>query len=611
MTKTITVVAVMSDKLNTVFVDNEGNNHTVSNSDPRLSVLLDKIRPAMLRGQSATISLEDYSLYEEFEKQTNGLVRFFRAAKKAVQSIVETFVPPVPEPEPEKPYAEPVITEKAVESVPTIPLTTEPEMVAIDPVVVPEPVAPPKPRYEDIKHELKPVKNDTPIAHDETLVAVINGVAIPGIEGLKPYIQNALRTNSPKAVTAFLERIARVIDQRGHSIPDLMSFLSGGDLPLAEDGCIIGYKILRRSEAHQGFTFVDCHTGRVHQRVGTKVMVSEDMVDKNRHNECSNGLHVARRGYIGSFGGDVCTMIKMNPEDVIAVPHGDPRKVRVSAYHIIFLLNDHVYNVLRANKPMTSDPEAAAMLAKAISGDHVGVLEEVWIGGQAGGNLSIKNRMEGAQAVAERKKTVINVQTEIEKVLAIDDAALGISPKELNEKNREEKAKVVVEETKAKEIAKRPVEVYGNIIKNNDVIGAEALLAFKKKAKKSWKSMKLPDNAGEVLEGVISGFNKEIVQATEKAIKAEKPKAEPKKKTPSKVAVDEKVNREKIAVVKKPKKIEPAKPVSDAPAKEWARYWFIKENWVNLYNLKKSKKVSWERLGFTSDEETTINKNKP
>lgn len=587
---TITIVGLMADKNKVTFFLKDGETHIVQQSDPRLPVLLEQVNRVLAREPEVTISLTDYSIYAEFEKQTGGLVRFFRATKKAVQSIVEAFIPPIkPEPE-EKPAVTPatVTTGEIPERVP------EAEVVLVDPEPKPEPVVPPKPRYEDIKEELKPVKNDQPIPEDETLVAVINGVAIPGMEALKPYIQNSLRHNSPKAVVAFLERIAQVIDQRGHSIPDLMKFLERGDLPLAEDGSIIGYKILRKSNAHPGFTYVDCHTGKVHQRVGTKVNVAEDMVDKNRHNECSNGLHVARRGYIGSFSGDLCTMIKMNPEDVIAVPHRDGNKVRVSAYHIIFELSNSSYNLLRSNKPMTSDPESAAMLAKAISGDHVGVLEEVWIGGQQGSNLSVKNKLSGKEAVVEKAKTKITGEDLAAKALAMDDAQQGIEPKELNQKIKAEKEKVAAERPTKGNLK----DDYLDIIRNNDVIGAEGLLAQKKKAKKSWVSFGLPEDAGTVLAGVISGFNKDIVQATKEAVKAE-PKKEPKPATSKKKGIPT------------PAKTVVASVSMDAPPKEWAAYYFQKKDWIKLYELKKSKKVGWSRLGFTEDQESIIRKNEP
>lgn len=584
--KVITVIAAIVDKQKVVFYSDDGKTHTITQGDPRLPVLINKVMPIVTKGGKITISLDDYSVYEEFEKKTNSFVRFFRAAKEKVKSIVEAFIPETEDSSVEadtKAYLAQQ-TNKAVD--PTEDLEDEiVSQVVVEAIesemAIPEPpVEPQKPRYEDLKQDLKPVEVDKPVPEDETLVAVINGVVIPGIEQLKPYIQHALRHNSPESVIAFLERISQVIDKRGHSIPDLFKFLERGDLPLAKDGSIIAYKILRKSSVHKGFTYVDCHTNKVHQRVGTYVRVEESLVDKNRHNECSNGLHVARRGYIGQFSGDVCTMIKMAPEDVIAVPHRDANKVRVCGYHVIFELPDHVYNVLRSNRPMTSDPEAAAMLTKAIEGDHVGVLEEVWIGDQAGTNLSIKNSIDSNAEYHELKKNDIRqVQPKNEASAFDDPSKQGIDPKELNKKIKEEKAKV--------EPKTSILDSYNNIISNNDIIGAQELLDRKKKAKKSWTSFGLPDDAGTKLLAVVEA----------KAV------TEPKDEETTKAFAKE-------ALPLLEKAVKPLDKPSNPTTKDIARQMYENKDWVNLYAFKKAKKKAWHEW-FNASEITVINSNKP
>lgn len=538
----ITIVAAVADKTKVVFYLEDGTTKTIPQSDPRLARLIEKIMPMIERKEKVTISLEDYSLYDEFTKKTNAIVRFFKASRDKIAGITKSLD------DLEKEFAD---TLEALNA-------NEPEEVVNKDAEIPEPVVREpvkKPRYDDIKADLKPMSKDEPIAENETVVAIINGVAIPGVENLKSYIEYALIHNSPDAIIAFLTRISKVIDKRGHSIPDLMRFLERGDLPLANDGSIIGYKILRK-RANNVFTYVDCHTSNVHQRVGTFVRVEEALVDKNRNNECSNGLHVARRGYIGSFSGDVCTIIKMAPEDVIAVPHNDPNKVRVCGYHIIGELSDHVYNVLRANRPMTSDPEAAELLANAISGNHIGILEEVWIGSARGGDLTIKNQ------VTDKKVKTKTEPKKVTKAVAFDDPSQhGVDPKELNKKIKEEKAKIIEENSMT------ILDQFKAALKGNLVL-AEQLLEKKKKAKKSWISLGLPESAGIDLNHVIAN-----------PPKVEEPKAEPvKKSTGSLTNVDR------------------------------AREMFNRKLFEDLKNLKKKAKVSWEKLGFTPKEIEIINK---
>ena len=76
-----------------------------------------------------------------------------------------------------------------------------------------------------------------------------------------------MKTNSV-GVQAFLARCAQFIDNRQHSVDDLMRFLERGDLPLADDGSIIAYKMLRRKNGSEDI-FVDCHSGNIPQRVGS------------------------------------------------------------------------------------------------------------------------------------------------------------------------------------------------------------------------------------------------------------------------------------------------------------------------------------------------------
>ena len=650
MSNVITVIAVQMDTQKCVFIDNTAKRHTVFQTDPALAKLLAELMPLLVKDQEehqrtgkpqkgVKIDLATYSMYADFEEKTGGLVKFFRAAKAKVASFFEVFTTPEAVSDQEIEKALDAETEIAVETV-----VTE---VMVDPGVQEPAPAPTRPRYEDMKQDLKPITTDGPLPEDETLVAVINGVVIPGIDALKPYIVHALKNNSVKSVTAFLERIARVIDSRGHSIPDLMQFIEKGDLPLAEDGSIIAYKILRRTDRHGKYAYVDCHSGKVHQRIGTWVRVPERLVDPNRHQDCSFGLHVARRGYIGNFSGDVCCLIKMAPEDVIAVPHQDANKVRTASYFIIGELSSHVYNVLRANKGMTHDPEAAAMLQKAISGDHISVLEEVWVEGQKGTNIVVRNEVDKATAKQEIKKDeakVVKATEDASEVLSdvMEIKAAAIDPREMNKKIREEVTKV-----QAKAALSLP-ERFNLAWKQKDKKEAEELLALKKAKKKSWIALGLPADAGEKLQDVVSGFAAEISDP--------KPKAEPKKKATSIKEEAEarsakgqpKSNSEKkttkvtfkktekgftpfdengkeIPLPEKPVKGEKTKLVKPAPApvpatvvkadklsaSQQAANLYLDNKWADLHAFKKAKKKSWDVLGFTAKEIADIEKHKP
>jgi hypothetical protein len=115
-----------------------------------------------------------------------------------------------------------------------------------------------------------------------------------------------------------------------------------------------------------------------------------EMVDSDRNSDCSNGLHIARRDYLGSLNGDVMVLVKVAPEDVVSVPKYDASKMRVAGYHILARLNNTAFNLLSQNRPMTSDDESSKILANALKGIHIDVLETVFIGGQHGSDIKIK-----------------------------------------------------------------------------------------------------------------------------------------------------------------------------------------------------------------------------
>src|SRR5690606_843747 len=120
-------------------------------------------------------------------------------------------------------------------------------------------------------------------------------------------------------------------------------------------------------------------TRRVKQRIGSFVHMDENLVDPNRRNECSNGLHVARRGYVGNFNGDAIVLAKVRPEDVIAVPEYDANKMRVCGYHIVAELTPAQYEAINQNRPITDAAGGGELLAKVIAGDHIGIIEKVKI----------------------------------------------------------------------------------------------------------------------------------------------------------------------------------------------------------------------------------------
>ena len=194
----------------------------------------------------------------------------------------------------------------------------------------------------------------------KTLCAVIDGKPIPFMEKILPYFSYAHRNNSEESIKNFLKRVSNLSICQ---IEQLFEFLAKGDLPLAKDGTIIAYKILDK----KGDTFFDCYSGKIPQQIGTYVSIHKDLTDPDPSHECSSGLHIARRSYLPNFNGDTCVLVRVKPEDIIAVPHNDFNKMRVYGYLIIAELSEEEYRLVKNNKPITDCSSGSKLLNFAYS----------------------------------------------------------------------------------------------------------------------------------------------------------------------------------------------------------------------------------------------------
>lgn len=201
-------------------------------------------------------------------------------------------------------------------------------------------------------------------------------VHIPDVENLSGHIQRASAEKSP-SVANFLKRLAPVLKSRKHSGEDLMKFIKLSEMPLTNDGRIIAYKRVNKDE---GSYFKDCHTGRVKQRVGSRVVMKVDLVDSSRHNSCSTGLHVANLGYMQGFSGAHTLIVLVNPEDFIAVPVGEDTKARVCAYEIIGTMSNSAHDKVNTGSHVSGDITLQQLIKNAVEGNHIRPFEEIEVG---------------------------------------------------------------------------------------------------------------------------------------------------------------------------------------------------------------------------------------
>ena len=473
MTNIVHIVAAVVDTAQVTFYKQDGSTLIIPQGDPRLAVIVRQITPVCARGEVAEIDMDAFPdesarTFIDYEERSGGVIKFLRIAKNKLASFFGSTPPEI------EPIAE--------QEVGLVPVMTNQLMQAI----------------EEIAAHAKPVSAGIDRAaleaDDETVVAVMGNTVIPDVHKLETQFKRSNEQENTVGMQRFMERVAAVAGRRSHSVQDLMRFMQRGDLPVAEDGCIVIYKILRKRTlpAHSGFTYVDVHSGNVPQRVGAYVHMDESLVDMNRNNECSNGLHVARRGYLRGFSGDVVTICKVRPEDVIAVPTYDANKMRVCGYHIISELSQDDYATLCANKPLTST-EGLNLLAQALSGSHPAPDTEVKITAQRGGGIVItelKSKAAEVKALPEVAPTVLETEAPVYVAEKVDVHAVSDEVSEVITTGKG-RAEIAGELLKLWKIAQG---------KQHKIDCAVALRDFKRSKKVGWDKLGITAKDAQAIE---------------------------------------------------------------------------------------------------------------
>lgn len=671
----VKIVGCVVDVHNLTMYKADGDTIVIPQGDPRVKELVALLQPALstakpkeerfliLTGEE----MRDKNHFAEAEKKMGGVVRFFKMVKSKAKELLEKFVEPV-EPlelgdkrEPVKSPPEPVLVVAGKPVDPPAPEhKTEPVKAKLPPAEE-RPLTKSEAAVAEIMDNARPSSSphfSTPDVKGEeetTVIAVLaDNTIIPGCEALLDQAQAVAEgVSSGTGMENFMRRAGMI--KRGHSVEDLLKFIQKGELPIADDGCVLVYKLLNRTSVEG--EFVDVHSGRVKQRVGSRVHMAEHLVDARRSQDCSNGLHVARRDYLSSFSGDVCVLAKLAPEDVIAVPQYDARKLRAKGYTIIAELTDSDRRLVCSNKPM----EDQVLLGNAIKGNHAEIIEYVEITQNKGGGLvvtKVADAVEGMPALDPNLKadSLDHLPTEefcVERN-SVDARALALStaaPAEPAAEGPDGADEAYFREPEPKETvstppatpAPQPVKVQQ--AKPVDLLvqkyldpeitvldryhAAKALIDYKKQSKKSWTALGVsitiwegadqlvkdgqPAIAGPatpILDGDNSGLPDKPVKVKPAAKKASaKPKLSP---LASAVLGAAKPSAVKKAPAKKAAPAKPAAPKAPTTKEPKMTQQKAMANLVEIYNrnpdkqnakeivaFKQKAKKSWDVLGVT------------
>lgn len=593
------IVGAVLDTTELVLWKADGTTITIKQGDPRLRKIVEEAVPAIQANGYYDLDSEDSFAkpvdrsFEEIEQKSNGFVRFFRVAKKKLSKFFSDTEAKEEKPLPDDlevgtfPVATQSDTKVEIEAKISMPPSPAAEKMASAVAEIMQhavPASDPKFHEGDVAKQAPIIDDDgkTPGKHVEetakdTVIAVVDGKVIPGMEKIANQFQRAAKLGSTTAVENFLKRLASVIDQRKHSIDDLLKFLERADLPIAEDGSLIIYKVLNK----RGNKYRDVHSGNVEQFIGAYVCMDISLVDHDRRNECSNGLHVARRGYVSGFSGDVCVLAKLAPEDVIAVPQYDANKMRVCGYHILAELSDAQYRLIRQNRPITEDEDGKKLLASVMAGRHVARTHEVRITGHKGAGVIttpltvVKQEKPAKTTPAEALADALpDSQT---KDAPVDVKAVVKQVTALSRKDQAQALYKALSEADGEEATQKALD---------------ALHAFKKAAKVGWDKLGLPE-----INGPVISLKKAKVQ--EKPVKADA-KTVPQPKVPASKSAPEPMLKGKV--LKSPREeVQHLLPqfinATGAAKREFAN---------DLMKVKRASKKSWEVLGVNETQAASI-----
>lgn len=404
------------------------------------------------------------------------------------------------------------------------------------------------------------------LTKDETVVAVTNNgrTIIPEAQHLATQLKAATELKDFTGFQKFLDRLGTVVNKRRFSVEDLMKFMKHGDLPIADDGSLVIYKRLTRHGKDKSGRdlYVDVHSRKVIQRVGSRVFMDESLVDPDRRQDCSNGLHVAALSYLRGFSGEITIIGKVAPEDVIAVPEYSNNKMRVAGYDILAVLDSKQASVVNGGGKLSSVPGGAELLNSVLRGKHIPIDQTVQIGGPKGSNLIIKD-LENVSPLTEvlKPEDIRNTNLDIpdehgyippkpsEPVKPAD-----LKPKEKAPANKAEnltpvkpKVENVKKETKAQTAQRLYDEFKGAATSTTAGTKAAELLAFKKSSKKSWTALGLSDDIGELVTEKATSVAPKVAVKTVSGfddLKAKVPKAGSPKAQMAEVLKGSKINVE-------------------------------------------------------------------
>lgn len=265
-------------------------------------------------------------------------------------------------------------------------------------------------------------------------------------------------------LTLFMNRVRSTNATAEHK-QQIIDFVARSGMSVTVDGNIIGF---RRVRLHQDAEHpVDCYSGKVPNRLFSSVFMKREDVVICPTQGCAPGLHVASYDYINGYGGNICQLVLVEPENIVSVPYTDRTKMRVCEYKIIHqFTEEETREVLRKG---VQQGKYNDLLVKFINGEIPDITHSVNASNDTPELVPFKNAIKGKPASG--KVANVNVTKS-------------------NEKEKPVTKKIDIKSVKSGSTFNELVRLYNS---ETEYVHKKSrfqdLLAYKRRQKKSWKTL--------------------------------------------------------------------------------------------------------------------------
>lgn len=232
------------------------------------------------------------------------------------------------------------------------------------------------------------------------------------VGALKIKLQSLIKDSlSLEPYVLFMEECSQNVSRT--AVFELFDFLSYRELPISENGTVLGFKgILNNNYSVRGNLDTVVTKGIVNEKgqilnsIGAEIEVPRNQVGDDRDNECGlPGLYVGSYDYARGHGEKV-VMVEFSPKHAVTVPRDSSfQKLRVSAYKVICDYNGEEFTpAVKVNKsfivPIKAPTKVEDKVRQYIQNKMAAGVEEI----------SVRNI---AKSVGEKQALVCDIVLEL------------------------------------------------------------------------------------------------------------------------------------------------------------------------------------------------------